>query len=606
MNIVFVYSDNFREINSSHYRCLIPARALRAAGHKVETVFVESFEHGHADALLSDADVIVVERNFFGGTPREMHRWSEQGKLVVADFDDPYDMITPSHGPAYQLWMQGIATRNDGMPMRLEPHPQASFRTALGYAGLATTPCQRLCDDWAPHTRQIRLRPNWLDWSLYETVHRDPHAGVWIGWGGSNGHLQSFARSGLLVALRRVMRARAEVQLHLYGLTDSIADQLDVPQDRLVVRNWETFDRWPQGCAQFDVGLAPLAGAYDERRSWLKPLEYMACGVPWIASDFPNYRELGAYGVLVRNTPDDWERAILERLERLSDCQAQALLAPRERARAECADQHVNALIAMFTQAQAEVLATRQVPARVSVVIPCYNMANYLPDAVVSVVAQTYPGWEMVIVDDGSTDDTPAMIESLQKKYPTRRIRSVRQENAGLPAARNAGIRVATGEFVLPLDADDVLLPDALKRLLAVLDEHPEIGIAYPDYIKLGLEAGTVFAIPTEEYYDPQRALNGLPYCSLYRHTVWEQVGGYDVEMRGAIEDWEFWLHCLEHGVKALHVQEPLFAYRVRADSQSVTAETILPEALARMRLKHAALFAGAVDSSSAQQISDE
>ncbi len=599
MNIAFVYSDNALEINSSHYRCLIPARALNAAGHTASQVWIESFQNGHADTLLKPADVIVIERNLFGSAHREMRRWAEQGKLIVADFDDPYDLLTPSFGPSFQLWGQGIARRADGSLVQMSPHPLVQFRQALGLAHLATTPCQRLCDDWAPWARATRLRPNWLEWPLYADVQREPHEGVWIGWGGSNGHLASWQRSGLLPALRRVFRARPEARLVVFGLPGAIQDCLDLPEDRFVVRDWVKFADWPRECAQFDIGLAPLAGAYDERRSWLKPLEYMACGVPWIGSNYPNYRDLAVYGMLVENTPDAWESALLTTIDSLlagAHLAAGALSdhysGPRAFARSQCADRHVAELVELFEQARAEVSAERAAPARVSVVLPCYNMANYLPDAVESVVAQTFQGWELVIVDDGSTDETPAMIAALQARFPLRRIQVVQQVNSGLPAARNAGIEVAGGEYILPLDADDALLPDTLKTLVAALDSQPEIGIAYPDYFKFGLEAGNVFAIPTEEYYNARRPLNGLPYCSLYRKSAWRQAGGYDPEMRGAVEDWEFWLAMLEAGVQAVHVQELLFAYRVRADSQSVTAETILPEAMARMRGKHPALFA--------------
>ncbi len=107
---------------------------------------------------------------------------------------------------------------------------------------------------------------------------------------------------------------------------------------------------------------------------------------------------------------------------------------------------------------------------RVSVVIPCWNQACFLPEAVESVVAQTFRSFEIVVVDDGSPDDTAAVAQRLAKHHPDVAIRLLRQENAGLAAARNAGIAAAHGELVLPLDSDDRIQPDYLERLVAALD----------------------------------------------------------------------------------------------------------------------------------------
>src|SRR5215213_4245219 len=109
----------------------------------------------------------------------------------------------------------------------------------------------------------------------------------------------------------------------------------------------------------------------------------------------------------------------------------------------------------------------------VSVVIPCYNQAHFLGEAVESVLAQSYPRFEVVVVDDGSTDDTA----EVAARYP--KVRCVRQQNQGLAAARNTGLRHSEGEYVVFLDADDRLLPEALKNGLECLETHRECAYVY-------------------------------------------------------------------------------------------------------------------------------
>ncbi|PYL19270.1 MAG: hypothetical protein DMF41_10205, partial [Verrucomicrobia bacterium] len=109
-------------------------------------------------------------------------------------------------------------------------------------------------------------------------------------------------------------------------------------------------------------------------------------------------------------------------------------------------------------------------PPLVSVVIPCYDQAHFLSEAIESVLAQTYPHFELVVVDDGSNDNTAAVVN----RYPG--IRYFRQENQGLAAARNAGLRQTMGEYLVFLDSDDRLLPSALEAGLRCFRENPACG----------------------------------------------------------------------------------------------------------------------------------
>lgn len=224
--------------------------------------------------------------------------------------------------------------------------------------------------------------------------------------------------------------------------------------------------------------------------------------------------------------------------------------------------------------------------AAVSIVIPCYQQAEYLPEAVESVVAQTFTDWEIVIVDDGSTDPTAEVAETLIAAHPDRRIRLVRQANQGLSAARNAGIAASSGRYVLPLDADDILLPEMLEKAVRLLEHEPGVAIAYTDERHFG--AVDRIVVTSDWDTDLQRRRNLFSATSLYRREVWVAVGGYDIAMRRGYEDWDFWIGAAERGYVGRRIPEPLLGYRVKSDSMRRRAEADHAEIVRGIRTKHA------------------
>jgi glycosyltransferase involved in cell wall biosynthesis len=196
---------------------------------------------------------------------------------------------------------------------------------------------------------------------------------------------------------------------------------------------------------------------------------------------------------------------------------------------------------------------------RVSVVVPTYNSGPLVVEAVESALAQTYAPHEVIVVDDGSTDDTA---DRLARFGPP--VRYVRQENARVAAARNTGLRVATGDVIAFLDADDVWHPEKLARQTAVLEAHPAIGLLgtrmYP----------WPGPLPTPEAHpapvSPLRTDTMLPTNPLanssvvVRRSTLERVGELDPELFGP-EDYDLWLRCsLVGGVGRLEL--PLTGYR--------------------------------------------
>lgn len=227
---------------------------------------------------------------------------------------------------------------------------------------------------------------------------------------------------------------------------------------------------------------------------------------------------------------------------------------------------------------------------RVSVIIPTYNRSNLLRLTIESVLAQTYPNIEIIVVDDDSTDDTAAAIE----QYAGRVI-YIKQANQGASVARNTGFRAASGEYINFLDDDDLLMPTKIERQVQVLDSHPEVGLVHCGYYHIdadGKPLDKVCMLPAGEVLKEL-----VQFCFLLVHTpltrrqCLDQVGLFDDELDWH-EDWDLWLRIAQVGYQFACVQEPLCAYRVQRDSKMANlpeleqgAFTVLNKVFANPRL---------------------
>lgn len=227
---------------------------------------------------------------------------------------------------------------------------------------------------------------------------------------------------------------------------------------------------------------------------------------------------------------------------------------------------------------------------KVSVVVPCFNQGEFIDEAVESVLRQTYDDFQVIVVDDGSTD--PGTAERLAS-YRRPRTTVIRTPNQGLAAARNTGIRHGAGAYILPLDADNRLRPEYLERAVEVLDRLPEVGIVYANAVFFGDRAGP-WEAPD---FDLHRLLYGnfIDACAVFRRSVWSECGGYDpgIPRQLGYEDWDLWLSAAEMGWRFHRIAETLFEYRVRADS--MVARCNIPEnrrlLVEYLCAKHHALF---------------
>jgi len=224
---------------------------------------------------------------------------------------------------------------------------------------------------------------------------------------------------------------------------------------------------------------------------------------------------------------------------------------------------------------------------KVSVVIPCFNHGEFLSEAVASVMAAKRDDVELIVVDDGSTDErTRTEMGTLDRQG----ITVIRQDNQGLAAARNAGILASKGEYILPLDADNRLRSSSIEHGIRILEGNPKVGVVYGDAEYIGMRTGRWHVGP----FKPSQLLqwNYIDACAVFRRSVWEQNCGYDGTMPvQGLEDWDFWLGALEHGWQFAYVPEILFDYRVAKESMVTRAQSFVPQIERFVAMKHGVLY---------------
>ncbi|MDE6250278.1 MAG: glycosyltransferase [Alphaproteobacteria bacterium] len=205
---------------------------------------------------------------------------------------------------------------------------------------------------------------------------------------------------------------------------------------------------------------------------------------------------------------------------------------------------------------------------KVSVIIPCYNQAQYLNESIDSVLASTMQDFEIIVVNDGSTDlESQKILHNMKKPKTT----IIHQENMGLVGARNTAIKHAHGKYILPLDSDDKISPDFLEKASDYLDQNPDAGIVGGQTEFFGTKSG-IWDMGTYSYLQMLR-VNILVCSHMFRRDDWETVGGYNPNMKYGLEDWNFWLDILSLGRKVHQFDQVMFYYRKHPDSMITTIQ---------------------------------
>jgi len=207
---------------------------------------------------------------------------------------------------------------------------------------------------------------------------------------------------------------------------------------------------------------------------------------------------------------------------------------------------------------------------QVSVIVPTYNQAPFVAATVESALAQTYPNVEIIVVDDGSTDDTQAVLATYRD-----RIHYLYQENRGLAAARNAGFLASHGDYVHFLDSDDLIPPDKLARHVAILEAEPGFGLVYSAWQQVNADGTEILGQlrPNRQGHLLKELLRRdfffFPSAAVLRRACLERVGLFDESLRWG-EDADMWLRLARAGYAFGYLDQPLLQYRIHA--QSMTA----------------------------------
>lgn len=338
LNIVKVFADSAAEWNCSQYRDLTPSDAFNRAGGKWKGKLLHcsgflNYLSPVIQNYVMQADIITVQRNVIDPHILEAMRYfMGLGKPIAIDLDDAYHIL-PHSNPAHRFWIERDDLYSNDTPaysqfgpVQTNGHGKVNG-AALRYLedGLRLTqaliaPNRNLLADWQHVCRGYYLQNYaesawWVNLPTREEIKKEKgmEGKIVIGWGGSVSHYDSWYGSGIFEAAERICRRHSNVIWLICGNDARIHQGLPVPYDQKAIQPGVPAENWSRSVKGFDIGVAPLWGIYDQRRSWIKGMEYSLAGVPWVGTSGEVYRDLADTGTLVPNGADAWELAI-ERL----------------------------------------------------------------------------------------------------------------------------------------------------------------------------------------------------------------------------------------------------------------------------------------------------
>jgi hypothetical protein len=322
MNICFIFADKPHELNTSIYRIILPAYGISKLPekHKVSMMPIDLFVKGgnDVDLAVNDADIIVIERNFFGDVLYKMINLYMQGKIIVTNFDDAYHAVTPTN-PSYTFWNEGKIKLNENdklVDKYIYPHPFEQFRRGISISHAMTLPSFYLGDYYQGITgTPFYYVRNYFETKNYPYIKRPKNKKEFIiGWGGSLSHYESFVNSSVIPALEKIVKERDNVKVCIVG-DKRVYDKL--PFEQKMFKNYVKNEEWGTMLANtFDIGIAPLSGEYDKYRSDIKVIEYLLTGKPFAYTNLPPYKDIkNKGGIPVGSNMNSWYDTLSEILD---------------------------------------------------------------------------------------------------------------------------------------------------------------------------------------------------------------------------------------------------------------------------------------------------
>jgi glycosyltransferase involved in cell wall biosynthesis len=200
----------------------------------------------------------------------------------------------------------------------------------------------------------------------------------------------------------------------------------------------------------------------------------------------------------------------------------------------------------------------------VSIIVPCYNHAQFIIETLSSVLQSSYTNIEIIIVNDGSTDNSEEIALEFCQIHPN--ILYLNQKNSGPASARNHGIHNAKGKYILPLDADDIISIDYIEKAVHVFENESDVKLVYCEAEFFGDKMGK-WALP--KFSLSRLAKDNMIFITaMFKKNDWQNAGGFSDEMTWGWEDWEFWISLLKNGGRVVRLPITGFYYRVRKGSR--------------------------------------
>ncbi len=222
----------------------------------------------------------------------------------------------------------------------------------------------------------------------------------------------------------------------------------------------------------------------------------------------------------------------------------------------------------------------------VSIIIPVYNTDKYLHETLSSISAIQIPDMEVIIIDDGSTDNSSQIANEYVANSTNARL--IVQKNQGVSAARNTGVAQAKGKYILPFDSDDIICENFIDEAVRVLENDEQVKVVTSNAVFFGEESGS-WDLPNFSLFALAHR-NMLPVCSMYRKADWEKVGGYCTDFPGR-EDWDFWINILKSGGKVVKLPVVGFKYRMHKNSKRNRTRKKKDEIFSLLNKRHPEFF---------------
>ncbi|MBE6458866.1 MAG: glycosyltransferase [Alphaproteobacteria bacterium] len=220
----------------------------------------------------------------------------------------------------------------------------------------------------------------------------------------------------------------------------------------------------------------------------------------------------------------------------------------------------------------------------ISVIIPCFNAEQYIAECLDSVLGQTFNDYEVIIIDDGSTDASLKIIQTYVAKY--NHFKLIKQLNKGVVYARNKGISLAVGKYIYPLDADDVIMPKCLERLHSIITSTNN-RVVGSEVLLFGKKSG-LFLQPKFSKYEMYGIHENCVVSSLFYKEDFEHFGGYRTEFNGyGGDDMDYWLNYIDKNLPMYRLKEVLFMYRTKERNESVWKNYSAAEFNKRQKIKN-------------------